>query len=103
VKLEDKFPHLRHGVPGERYEENPRERWLRVMAQLIDKPVFLLLVALSFALAVRGPGWVIPGYQPSGWFVFGLWLCMTVALRLMIVTVLSRLRAALAIPVRTQD
>jgi uncharacterized membrane protein YcjF (UPF0283 family) len=103
MKLEDKFPHLRHGVPGERYAENPRERWLRVMVQLIDKPVFLLLVALSFALAARGPGWVIPGYQPSGWFVFGLWLCMTVALRLMIVTVLGRLRAALAIPVRTLD
>ena len=103
MRLDDRFGHLRHGVPGERYVEDARERRLRVLAQLIDKPLFLLLVAVSFVLAAQGPGWLVPGYRPSGWFVLGLWLCMTIAWRLVIVTALARMRAVYAIPVRHQD
>lgn len=93
MRVEDKFAHLRHGVPGETYSENARERRLRVVAQLIDKPLFVLLAMAGFALAARGPAWIVPGYQPSGWFVLGLWLCMVVALRLVIATVVQRFRA----------
>ena len=98
MSLDDKFAHLRHGVPGETWVADPRERRLRVVAQLIDKPLSVLLIALAFALAARGPGWLIEGYRPSGWFVFGLWVCLSVAIRLVVVTVLRRFRAAFAIP-----
>lgn len=101
--IPDKFAHLRHGVPGERYVEDARERRLRVLLQLIDKPLFILLVALSFALAARGPGWVIDGYQPSGWFVFGLWLCMVVAWRMLIAAFIALLRTVFALPEAGQD
>jgi hypothetical protein len=102
-RIQDKFPELRHGVPGESYVEDARERALRVAIQLVDKPLFLLLVAVSFALAARGPGWIVPDYVPSGWFVFGLWLCMTVAWRLVIITVLRQLRARLPAPATPQN
>jgi hypothetical protein len=98
MTLHDKFAHLRHGVPGETWVPDARERRLRVVAQLIDKPLFVLLAAAAFALAARGPGWLIEGYRPSGWFVFGLWLCMMIALRLVISAGLRRFRRAFAIP-----
>ena len=95
MSMEDRFPHLRHGVPGEAYVDDAGERRLRVLIQLVDKPLFLLLTAASFALAARGPAWVVPGYVPSGWFVFGLWVCMTIAWRLVIVAAVTRLRTRL--------
>lgn len=103
MRLDDKFPHLRHGVPGETYVEDARERWLRVLVQLVDKPLFLLLMAASFALAARGPGMIVPGYVPSGWFVFGLWVCMTVAWRLVIIVAVRRLRMLLPAPADTPE
>lgn len=96
---DDKFAHLRHGVPGESWVPDPRERRLRVIAQLIDKPLSVLLIAAAFALAARGPGWLIEGYRPSGWFVFGLWVCLSIAIRLAVTGVLRRFRTAYAIPV----
>lgn len=88
----DKFAHLRHGVPGEGWVADPRERRLRVMAQLIDKPLTLVLVAVAFTMAARGPGWVLPGTQPSGWFVLGLWLGLSAVARLAVVMALDRFR-----------
>jgi uncharacterized membrane protein YcjF (UPF0283 family) len=103
MRLDDKFAHLRHSVPGETFIDDPRERRLRVIAQLIDKPLFVLLAMAGFALAARGPAWLVPGYQPSGWFVLGLWLCFIIALRLVLVGVVQRFRAAFAIPAPRAD
>lgn len=88
----DRFAHLRHGVPGEDWVADPRERRLRVIAQLIDKPLTLLLVAAAFALAARGPGWAVPGMEPSGWFVLGLWFGFSAVARLLVVLGLTRFR-----------
>jgi hypothetical protein len=88
----------RHFVTGEEYVADPRERRLRVIAQLIDKPLTVIGVALAFALAARGPGLIVPGYTPSGWFTFGLWVTFSVALRLVIVSFLAWFRTRYAIP-----
>ena len=92
----------KYEIRGETWSPDARERRLRVVAQLIDKPLFMVIVALAFALAARGPGMVIPGYQPSGWFVFGLWVAMCVAARLMILAFLARFRAVKNIPAPTR-
>ncbi|SEA45679.1 hypothetical protein [Rubrimonas cliftonensis] len=89
-----------HDIRGEDYEPDPRMRRLRVLAQLIDKPLFVLLVMAAFALAARGPGLVIDGYRPSGWFVLGLWLCLSVAARLMVLGILARFRARCGLTAR---
>ena len=93
----------RFDIVGEDYVADPRERRLRVAAQLIDKPLFLLCVAVAFAAAARGPGLLIPGYEPSGWFVLGLWILLSVAARLVILAALRRFRAAYAIPAPGAD
>jgi uncharacterized membrane protein YcjF (UPF0283 family) len=103
MTLHDKFAHLRHGVPGETYVDDPRERRLRVIAQLIDKPLFILLAMAGFALAARGPGWVVPGYQPSGWFVLGLWICFIIAVRMVLSGLVAWFRLVFAIPAPTAD
>ena len=103
MTVHDKFAHLRHGVPGEAFVDDPRERRLRVIAQLIDKPLFVLLAMAGFALAARGPGWVVPGYQPSGWFVFGIWVGFVIAVRLVLSGVVASFRRAFAIPARDTD
>jgi hypothetical protein len=83
---------------GEDWVADPRERRLRVVAQLIDKPLTMVGVAFAFAAAARGPGLLVPGYEPSGWFVFGLWVCLTVALRLAILGFLAWFRTRFDIP-----
>jgi hypothetical protein len=88
---------------GEVWSPDPRERRLRVIAQLIDKPLTVLAVAVAFAAAARGPGLIVPGYVPSGWFVFGLWVSMSIAARLAIAALLARFRATYAIPAPTAD
>lgn len=88
----------RFEIVGESWSADPRERRLRVIAQLVDKPLFLVLVALAFGLAARGPGLAIEGYRPSGWFVLGVWICLSVAVRLAISVWLARFRAAHRIP-----
>lgn len=67
---------------GEDYVADPRERFLRIVAQMIDKPLTVLLVFAAFGAAARGPGLLVPGYEPSAWFVLGLWLLASVAIRL---------------------
>lgn len=94
----DRFAHLRHGVPGEAWVADPRERRMRAIAQLIDKPLTLGLVAVAFALAARGPGWVMPGTEPSGWFVLGLWIGFSAVARLLVVVGLAHFRRWAAIP-----
>jgi len=81
-------------VEGEAYEPDPRRRILRVVAQLIDKPLFVVLVGVAFAAAARGPGLLIGGYRPSGWFVLGMWMCLSVAARLAVISLLRGFRAA---------
>ena len=88
----------KYEIVGETWSPDARERRLRVFAQLVDKPLFLVIVALAFAVAARGPGMLIPGYEPSGWFVFGLWALMCVAARLLILAFLARFRAVKNIP-----
>ena len=88
---------------GEVWSPDPRERRLRVIAQLIDKPLTVLAVAVAFAAAARGPGLLVPGYVPSGWFVLGLWVAFSVAARLTIAAFLARFRARHAIPAPTAD
>lgn len=88
---------------GEVWSPDPRERRLRVIAQLIDKPLTVLAVAVAFAAAARGPGLIVPGYTPSGWFVFGLWVSMSIAARLAISAMVARFRAAFAIPAPVAD
>ncbi len=83
---------------GEEWSADPRERRLRVTAQLIDKPLYMVGVAFAFATAARGPGLLVPGYEPSGWFVFGLWVLLCVALRLGILGFLAWFRARFDIP-----
>jgi hypothetical protein len=78
---------------GEDYEADPRLRRLKVVAQLIDKPLFLILVAFAFAAAARGPSMLIDGYQPSGWFVLGLWISFSIMARMAVVWLLARFRA----------
>jgi hypothetical protein len=94
---------LRLEPVGETYAADPRERRLRVLAQLLDKPVTVLAVALCFAVAARGPGLIVEGYRPSGWFVFGLWVCLSVAARLAISAAVARFRARHAIPAPVAD
>ena len=88
----------KYEIVGEDYAENRRERWLRAISQPIDKPLTVLGVFLAFAAAARGPGLLVPGYEPSGWFVFGLWVCLSVALRLVILGFLAWFRAIFDIP-----
>ncbi len=88
---------------GEDYVADPRERRLRVMAQLIDKPLTVIAVALAFGLAARGPTLLVPGYTPSGWFVLGIWVCLSVAARMAILAFLARFRARHAIPAPVAD
>ena len=88
----------KYEIKGEVWSPDPKERRLRVLAQLIDKPLFLVIVAFAFAVAARGPGMVVPGYQPSGWFVLGLWVLICVAARLLILAFLARFRAVKNIP-----
>lgn len=78
---------------GEDYEADPRLRRLKVVAQLIDKPLFVLLVALAFAAAARGPSLLIEGYRPSGLFVLGLWICLSIMARMAVLRLLSLFRA----------
>lgn len=87
-------------VSGEPYADDPRERRLRVIAQLVDKPLFLLLVALAFALAARGPE-LLTGVRPSGWTVLWLWIGMAALARLGIVFWLRRFRARHGIAAQT--
>jgi hypothetical protein len=84
-------------VAGEAYEPDPRRRVLRVVEQLIDKPLTLALVALAFAAAARGPGLLIEGYRPSGWFTLGMWVCLSVMARLAVLGLLARYRAAVGL------
>jgi hypothetical protein len=83
---------------GEDWVADPRERRLRVAAQLIDKPLYLVAVVFAFAAAARGPGMIAPGYEPSGWFVLGLWVLLCIALRLGILGFLAWFRARFDIP-----
>ncbi|TVQ56279.1 MAG: hypothetical protein EA355_07490 [Rhodobacteraceae bacterium] len=78
---------------GEDYVADPRERFLRIVAQMIDKPLTVLLVFAAFGAAARGPGLLVPGYQPSAWFVLGLWLLGSVAIRLLTMGLASGFRA----------
>ncbi len=84
----------RYEIAGEDYCADPRERRLRVIAQLIDKPLTVALVGLAFAAAARGPSLLIDGYRPSGWFVLGMWVCLSVFARLAVLGILARYRAA---------
>jgi hypothetical protein len=88
----------RFEIVGEDWVADPRERALRVIAQLLDKPLTVALVALAFGLAARGPGLLIEGYRPSGWFVLGMWACLSVAARLVVIGLVARFRAAFGIP-----
>jgi hypothetical protein len=88
----------RFEIVGEDWVADPRERALRVAAQLMDKPLTVALVVLAFGLAARGPGLLIEGYRPSGWFVLGMWICLSVLARLAVVGVVARFRAAFGIP-----
>ena len=88
----------KYEIVGEDYVADPRERRLRVLAQLMDKPLTVLLVAVAFAAAARGPSLLIPGYRPSGWFVFGLWVSFIIAVRLVLVALLGWFRSAFSIP-----
>ncbi|MFN3614744.1 MAG: hypothetical protein ACK4WC_09325 [Rubrimonas sp.] len=83
----------RDRIIGEDYVADPRERRLRVIAQLVDKLGSVLLVGLAFAFAAGFPGWLIPGYRPSGWFVLGLWIGLSIMARLAILGFLARFRA----------
>ena len=83
----------RYEIIGEDYVADPRERRLRVIAQLIDKPLTVLLIMVAFAAAARGPSILVEGYQPSGWFVLGLWVCLSVMARLFVIGFLARFRA----------
>jgi hypothetical protein len=78
---------------GEDYVADPRERFLRVVAQMIDKPLTVLLVFAAFGAAARGPGLLVPGYEPSAWFVFGLWVLSSIAIRLMTLGLAAGFRA----------
>ncbi len=84
----------RFEIVGEDYCADPRERRLRVIAQLIDKPLTVVLVGVAFAAAARGPSLLIDGYRPSGWFVLGMWVCLSVFARLAVLGILARYRAA---------
>jgi hypothetical protein len=88
----------RYEIVGEEWSPDPVERRRRALAQLVDKPLTVILVALAFGLAARGPGSLVEGYEPSGWFVLGLWLALSVAARLLIVGAVRRMRAAWNIP-----
>lgn len=88
----------KYEIRGETWSPDPRERRLRVIAQMVDKPLYVAAVVLAFALAARGPGMVVPGYEPSGWFVLGLWVLMCIAARLVVLGFLGWFRAAFDIP-----
>lgn len=90
-------------VVGEEWSPDPRVRRLRVLAQLMDKPLTVIAVALAFGLAARGPGLIVPGYVPSGWFVLGIWVALSVSARLAIVALVARFRARHAIPAPRAD
>jgi hypothetical protein len=79
---------------GEDYEADPRLRRRKVVAQLIDKPLFVVLVGVAFAAAARGPSLLVEGYRPSGWFVLGLWIGLSVMARMAVLWLLARYRAA---------
>jgi hypothetical protein len=83
----------KYEIIGEDYVADPRERRLRVIAQLIDKPLTVILVAVAFGAAARGPSILIEGYRPSGWFVLGLWVCLSIMARLFVSGILARFRA----------
>lgn len=91
-------PRSRHELAGEDYEPDPRRRRLKVVAQLMDKPLTVLAVAVAFAAAARGPGLLVPGYTPSGWFVLGLWVLMSIAARMAVVAAVARFRAWARVP-----
>ena len=84
----------KYEIVGEDYCADPRERRLRVIAQLIDKPLTVALVGIAFAAAARGPSLIFDGYRPSGWFVLGMWICLSVFARLAVLGLLARFRAA---------
>jgi hypothetical protein len=87
----------RHDIAGESYVADPRERRHRVIAQLIDKPLSVVLVALAFAVAARVPPMVVEGWRPSAWGVLGLWICLSVMARMTVRALLARYRAAMGI------
>ncbi len=88
----------RLGPSGEDYEPDARRRRLKVAALLMDKTLSVLAVAVAFAAAARGPGLLVPGYEPSGWFVLGLWVLMSIAARMAIVALVARFRAWARLP-----
>ena len=90
-------PDPRFEIVGETYAADPRERMARVVAQLIDKPLTVALVVFAFALAAKGPGWVFPGYEPSDLVILGLWLCLSIAARTAVKTLLALWRRATGI------
>jgi hypothetical protein len=93
-----KPPRDRYDLSGEDYEPDARRRLLKVAAQLIDKTLTVAAVGVAFAAAARGPGLLIPGYTPSGWFVLGLWALGSLAARMAIVAAVARFRAWAGVP-----
>lgn len=87
----------KYEIVGESWSPDPRERRLRFMAQMMDKPLYLLLALLALAAVERLGDW-IPGYEPSIWFALGIWLAALVALRLIVIRAVRAFRAAFDIP-----
>ena len=90
-------PDPRYEIVGETYVADPRERMARVVAQLIDKPLTVVLIIFAFVLAARGPGWVFAGYEPSDLVILGLWICFSIAARTGVTILLSAWRRATGI------
>ncbi|MGF1657874.1 MAG: hypothetical protein ACFCUS_00410 [Rubrimonas sp.] len=90
-------PDPRFEIVGETFVDDPRERMARAVAQLIDKPLTVILVIFAFALAAKGPGWVFPGYEPSDLAILGLWLCFSLIARTAVKALLSLWRRATGI------
>jgi hypothetical protein len=94
-------PDPRYEIVGETWVADPRERWARAVAQLIDKPLFVVLAVFAFAAAVRGPGLLIPGYEPSDLVMLGLWLCLTMIARMGVNALLAAWRRMMGISAPT--
>ena len=90
-------PDPRFEIVGESYVADPRERMARVVAQLIDKPLTVVLVVFAFVLAAKGPGWVFSGYEPSDLVILGLWLCLSIVARTAVKALLALWRRATGI------
>ena len=90
-------PDPRYEIIGETYVADPRERMARAVAQLIDKPLTVVLVVFAFVLAARGPGWVFAGYEPSDLVILGLWICFSIVARMGVNLLLGAWRRATGI------